>query len=511
MGLLIENCRLNGQDEGSVFVKGNVIERVSDGLTQSVPERTERIDGRGGALFVGLTDTHCHPFSLGRLKRTVDVRGTTSIAGLRLRLSAAVQKTNAGEWVVGRGWDQESLSERRFPSRRDIDDVSRDNPVVLTRVCGHISLLNSMAIRMLGLEGVQGPGYDRDESGSLTGIVREGAQEDVFNRMPKRSGQECLEDVQSVELEAVRCGLTTLHCVLSEDGYRQELESLASLAGLESPSLRYRVYVPFQAMGHLAESGLRTKLNNDRVRVNGVKIYADGSLGAATAALREPYADDRTNTGVLRHSDEELGELVDRADSAGYQVIIHAIGDRAIEQAVGALSRVSGARNKRRHRVEHASLLPRDLRSKMKKHDVRATVQPSFIVSDSWAVKKLGEERVNDLYPLRSMLEEGIVASGSSDAPVEPLSPIVGMWAAMVRGGYGEREKLSLSQSVALYTDNAATNGFDEKTTEITEGGRADFTLLDSDVDRMHPAMLRKVGTAATVVDGKVVYSFEGA
>jgi hypothetical protein len=510
MGLLIENCKLNGTREGSVFVRGNVIERVSESPAQPVPEETQRIDGRGGALLAGLTDTHCHPFSLGRLRRSVDLRGTRSIAGLRLRLYAAVQKTKAGEWVVGGGWDHESLSERRLPSRKDIDDISRDNPVVLTRVCGHISLLNSMAIRVLGLEGVRGPGYDVDEGGSLTGIIREGAQEDAFGRMPKRSSQECLEDILSAELEAARCGLTTLHCVLSEEGYRQELEALASLAGLGNSSLRYRVYVPFQAVGYLAESGLRTKLNNERVRLNGVKIYADGSLGASTAALREPYADDRRNSGVLRHSDEELGELVDKADSAGYQVIVHAIGDRAIEQAVSALSRVSGGENQRRHRVEHASLLPKDLRSKMRRYNIRATVQPSFIVSDSWAARRLGEERVNDLYPLRSMLEEGIMASGSSDAPVESLSPIVGMWAAMVRGGYGEREKLGPWQSIALYTDNAATNGFDEGTARIAEGGRADFTLLDSDMDDMHPAMFRKVGTAATVVDGRVAYSFEG-
>jgi hypothetical protein len=402
------------------------------------------------------------------------------------------------------------LSERRLPGKRDIDDISSDNPVVLTRVCGHISLLNSVAIRVLGLEGVRGPGYEIDESGSLTGIIGEGAQEDAFGRMPKRSSQECLEDILSAELEAARCGLATLHCVLSEDGYKQELEALASLAVLGNASLRYRVYVPFQAVGYLAESGLRTKLNNERLRVNGVKMYADGSLGASTAALREPYADDPENVGVLRHSDDELAELVGRADSENYQVIIHAIGDRAIEQAVSALSSVSGGRNPRRHRVEHASLLPKDLRSKMRKHDICATVQPSFIVSDSWAARRLGEERVNDLYPLRSMLDEGIVASGSSDAPVEPLSPIVGMWAAMVRGGYAEQEKLSLPQSVALYTNNAAKNGFDDKAAQIIEGGRADFTLLDSDIDGIHPAMLRKVGTAATVVDGRVVYSFEG-
>jgi predicted amidohydrolase YtcJ len=242
-----------------------------------------------------------------------------------------------------------------------------------------------------------------------------------------------------------------------------------------------------------------------------VKIYADGSLGASTAALRDPYADDAGNSGILRHTDEELAETVVRADAEGYQVIIHAIGDRAIEQAIGALSTVTGSGNPRRHRIEHASLLPRDLRSKMRAQGIRATVQPCFISSDRWALKRLGEERVRDLYPLRSMLEEGIVASGSSDAPVESLSPVLAMWAAMVRPGYPADERLTLDEALRLYTTNASANGFDEEGAGIEEGGRADFTLLDSDIEGMHPAMLRKVGVAATIVGGRAVYSFEGS
>jgi len=511
VGVLIENCRLQGGGVGSVYVNGGVIERVYDGPGQNVPPETTRLDGRGGSIFQGFADTHCHPFELGALKGAIDLRGTANVTGIRMRLQAAMARVGEGQWVVGRGWDHEAFPAKRLPTRDDIDDVSGRNPVILTRVCGHISLLNTRAIRSLGLEGRRGQGYDTDSSGRLTGIVRETAQDDAFARMPARTSQQCLDDLLSIELEASRGGLTTLHCILSEDGFKQELEALAMLASQEDHLLRYRVYIPSRAVQWAEESGLRTKLAGEKIRLNGVKIYADGSLGASTAALREPYADDPSNVGILRHTDEELAGLVEKAHSAGHQVIVHAIGDRAVEQAISALSAVSGGGNPRRHRVEHASLLPRDLRSKMRKHGLRATVQPCFITSDTWAAARLGEERVKDLYPLKSMLEEGIVASGSSDAPVEKISPVIGMWAAMTRGGVTPGERLPLRQALGLYTENAASNGFDEELVGVKEGRRGDLTLLDSDVEGMHSALLRKVGAAAVLVDGRIVYAYEGA
>jgi predicted amidohydrolase YtcJ len=428
-----------------------------------------------------------------------------------MRLSAAVNRARPGDWVFGRGWDHEAFPDRRLPSLADIDDISPVNPVLLTRVCGHISLLNSGAIRALGLEGREGEGFDRDPGGRLTGILRESAQDEAYGRLPPRSAQDCLDDLLSMEPEATRVGLTTIHCVLSEEGFREELEALAALSTIESSSIRYRAYVPARAVKFLAESPLRGRLEGEPCRINGVKIYADGSLGAGTAALREPYADDPASSGVLRHTDEELAGLVEEADSAGYQVIVHAIGDRAVEQAVGALSPFTSGGNSRRHRVEHASLLPRDLRSKMRKHGIRAAVQPCFITSDTWALKRLGDERVGDLYPFNSMLRDGIVVSGGSDAPVETISPMIGMWAGMTRAGHAPHERLDLGQALGLYTGNAAANGFDESEARLAEGGRADLTLLDSDVSGMHPAMLRKVRPAAVVVGGRVVYSFEGS
>jgi len=300
MGLVIENCKINGTRLGSVYVEDGIIKRVSDDTAQRVPPGTLRVDGHGGALFPGFTDTHCHPFELGLLKKNVDLRGTSNITGVRLRLAAAVRKASPGDWIHGRGWDHEAMSEKRLPSREEIDDISNNNPVVLTRVCGHISLLNSRAIHDLGVQDRKDPGFDRRADDSLTGIVREAAQEEVFRAIPGPSPDSCLQALMSVEYEAAKTGLTEVHCILSEDAYRPELEALIQLSERPS-SLRYRIYVPVKAMDFVKSSGLRNRLATQRLKLAGVKVYTDGSLGASTAALREPYEDDRSNTGTLRY------------------------------------------------------------------------------------------------------------------------------------------------------------------------------------------------------------------
>ena len=504
MGILIEDCTLWSGKPGSVYADGGRIVAVSGHASQQVPSGTVRLDAGGGSLFPGLTDTHCHPFEFGWLKRNVDLNGCRNITGIRLRLASRVQRAGDGEWVTGMGWDQEALAEGRMPSRQDIDDVSPRNPVVLVRVCGHIALLNGRAMALLGLDSRSGPEFERDSAGNLTGIVKESALEDVFASLP-RSEDLSLDYLQLAEGEAVRLGLTTIHAVVSPDGYKEELAALARAAQGGS-GLRYRVYIPHQAIPWVEEKGLRERVPGDRMRINGVKLYADGSLGARTAALREPYSDDPSNSGLLRYSDEELGSLVQESDSAGYQVVIHAIGDRAVEQALGALSPVSGGGNQRRHRIEHASVLPRDLLSRMSRLGIRAAVQPLFITSDTWASSRLGEERVRDLYPLKSMLKAGITASGSSDSPIESFSPLLGIWAAMARGGSSPEESLTLEEGFRLYTEHASSNGFDEGGSGLEEGSLADFTVLDSDVRDMHPALFRKVGVTGVVIGGDLVY-----
>jgi predicted amidohydrolase YtcJ len=504
-GVLIRDCNIRGKPGCSIYCEGGRIVRI--GASEiSAPAGAQVIDANGGSLHPGFVDSHCHPFEYGWLKRSVDLRGTTNMTGVRLRLVAGIQRAGPGEWVSGMGWDQEAFPGKAMPSRSDIDDISPQNPVVLTRVCGHIALLNSRGIEALGLERNSGEEFERGRDGALTGIVKERALDGVYRSLP-RSADRSAGDLQSVEAEAARLGLTALHCIVSPDSYSEELEALAGLNSAGALSLRLRVYVPPESLDFLADSGIGKKLSGGRVRVAGVKVYADGSLGARTAALREPYADDRSNAGMLRYTDEQLSTLVEKVDSRGMQAIIHAIGDRAVEQAAGALGNVAGTKNPRRHRIEHASLLPRDLRSKMTRHSIRAAVQPLFITSDTWAADRLGEERARDLYPLKSILAEGIVASGSSDSPVESMSPILGMWAAMTRGDSGSPEKLTLDQALSIYTTSGESNGFDPAE-GVAEGSPANLTLLDSDTTAMHPALFRKAGVLATVVEGAVVHSY---
>jgi hypothetical protein len=506
-GVLIIDAKVSGLRRGSVYCEGGRVVSVSSDETQRVPEGTQTIDAKGGSVFPGFIDTHCHPFDYGWLKRSVDLRGVANATGIRQRLLAGIRRAGEGEWVTGMGWDQEVWPGRKMPVREDIDVVSPSNPVALSRICGHVALLNSRAIDLLGLEGKRGDEYERDEAGRLTGIVKEKAVAGVFEGMP-RSPQWLAADLQSVEAEAARLGLTSLHTIVSTGGFREELEAIAQLDAAGSLSLRHRVYVPPEALGFVEEKGLREKFAGGMVRLNGVKIFADGSFGARTAALREPYADDPRNLGLLRYRDEELARLVEKVDRLGLQAIVHAIGDRAVEQAAEAIGAVSGTKNPRRHRIEHASLLPRDLLSKMARHGIRAAVQPLFVTSDLWATQRLGEERAKDLYPFRSMLGEGIIVSGSSDSPVESLSPVLGIWAAMTRGGANPNESLGLDDSLSLYTSNAAANGFDDENGLLAEGAPADLTVVDSDTEGMHPALLRKVGVLATVVGGSVAHSF---
>lgn len=502
MKILLQRCSFWPRGSGSVLIVDGKVERVAKSESQPAPDNATVLDAAWGTLLPGLIDTHCHPFELGWLKRNLDLRGTSNITALRMRVAAKAQGLRPGEWIEGMGWDHEAFAERRLPNMSDIDDVSRNNPVILSRVCGHIGLLNSKAIESLGIGDVRGAEYDRNDKGELTGIIRERALVEAYSRVPGSSAGDCAADLSVVEFEAAKSGLTCLHSILSPDNYREELEALLSLATSGKLLLRHRVFVPPEE-AHLVVD-VNRRLEGSRARVNGVKLFCDGSLGAGTAALREPYSDEPSNSGSLRYSDEELAQQVAKADSLGLQVIVHAIGDRAIEQAIDALSVVTGAGNPLRHRIEHASLLPKDLRSKAKKHRIRLTVQPSFITSDVWAEKRLGSERVRDLYPLKSILSEGIVASGGSDAPVESLNPILGMWSSIA--GRISPESLDLDGAQTMYTLNAASNGFDDPSF-VKEGSTGNFTLLDSDVREIHPALLRKVGVAATIVGGELAYS----
>ncbi len=516
--ILIENCNTLPEqgtpNVRSILIQGNSVTALSESPTQSASSDALRIDAFGATVLPGLIDSHCHLVEVGSRPSVIDLRGANSMTSIRMRLFAKVQRATPGEWVIGRGWDQEALVERRFPRRDDIDDLTDQNPTILLRNCGHVGLLNSQALATLGIaesaEDPPGGSFSRDDAGRLDGLVRETALDAAQSLIPPRSVGQAEADILMGEYEAARNGVTTVHCFLSRH-YVTELEAFESLRDAGRLSLRFRLYAPVDALEHLRASGITTRLDDEMLRINGIKLYADGSLGARTAALATDYSDDPGNSGVLRYTDAGLSSLVAESDGLGMQVAIHAIGDRAISQSLDAIADSKIPVVKSRPRIEHASLTPPDLLRRIEEMNVAVSLQPHFVVSDYWAAARLGKERALDLYALRSILERKIVASGGSDAPIESLNPLLGLWAAA--GGTGERseQKIGIDEAVSLYTINSAKNGFDEdQVGTIREGGRADLTLLDSNINGIHPSMIRRVGVAATIVNGRVVYSYEG-
>jgi predicted amidohydrolase YtcJ len=272
--------------------------------------------------------------------------------------------------------------------------------------------------------------------------------------------------------------------------------------------LKVYVGIPDKLLDEAIRLGLSTGFGDDMLRLGFVKIFADGSLGARTAALKEPYSDKPETSGMLLLSQRKLDKFILKAHKSGWQVAIHAIGDRAIESVLKAFERaLKRCPNKcLRHRIEHCSVLNPQLVRQMKKLGLIASIQPHFIVSDFWVVDRVGIERARWVYPFKTLMKEGVIVVSGSDCPVETISPILGIWAAVARKTFME-ENLTVEEALKTYTVNAAYASFDEdKRGTIDVGKFADLTVLSKDLFNIAPNELREVEVEMTIVSGKVVY-----
>jgi predicted amidohydrolase YtcJ len=264
-------------------------------------------------------------------------------------------------------------------------------------------------------------------------------------------------------------------------------------------------------LDELVKLGLLTGFGNHMVKIGFVKIFADGSLGARTAALNEPYSDKPDTNGVMRYTQNELNRLIFKAHKAGLQLGVHAIGDRAVEAVLkafeAALKRVP--RKNHRHRIEHCSVLNPKLIKRMKRITIIASVQPHFVFSDFWVTDRLGKARARWVYPFKTLMQEGLVCAAGSDCPVEPISPLLGIWAATTRKNYPE-ESLMVEEALKMYTMNAAYASFDEKHKGTIEKGKlADLTLLSDNPRGVSKEKIKDVSVKMVIVDGKIVYAKE--
>ncbi len=454
--LAIENARIMGSYERSCLVieDGKISDLGTSDTCEKYRGRAKFLDAEGRVLIPGLVDSHMHLLSYALSMRSLDLRGIKSIDELREAVKSRVKVSKPGEWIIGHGWDQENFRDGRYPRKEDLDDISPENPLLLTRICLHAGVLNSRAMKELGV------GKDllfEDELYSAIRKVRSPIDKFTLLKAMKR---------------LLSYGITEVHSMDAS------LEELSILGGMDMP-IRVRLY-------------LSEGLSSDNALVEGVKVYADGSFGARTAALREEYEDDPGNMGVLLKGWREIYALSRSLAERGKLLAVHAIGDRALEEVIKALE--MGANNLR---IEHASLIPQDLLerlSKAKPHLI--AVQPHFTISDWWLGKRLGE-RVKYAYRFSDMLGVGLRIRGSSDSPVEPENPWMSIEAALTGGELGVKP-LSMDQALSIYSS------------ELSVGSEANLTLLDANPWSTNRYDISGIRASLTIVKGLVAYDPEG-
>jgi predicted amidohydrolase YtcJ len=474
-----------------------------------VGKETKVIDAKNKTVVPGFVDCHVHMTSFGWSLQTLDLRNIKSIKEMQQKLQEHAEKNPEKSWILGGRWDQEKFAEKRFPTRWDLDKAFADKPVFLVRVCGHLAVVNSKALQQAGITEktiVEGGEIDLDKTtDEPNGIIRENALEIVRKAIPKPNPKE-LEKVCLIACKkAVETGLTGVHWIVDSADEIRVIQKLYSEGKLP---LRVYLGIPVDLLDELVNLGFSTGFGNDMVRVGFVKIFADGSLGARTAALKQPYSDKPEISGMLTCTQTKLDRFVLKAHKAGLQLGVHAIGDRAIEAVLKAYSKTlkEFPRENHRHRIEHCSVLNPKLIRRMKRLGLIASVQPHFVVSDFWVVERVGKDRARWVYPFKTLMREGLVVVSGSDCPVEPINPILGVWAAVARKSFAE-ESLTFEEALRTYTLNAAYASYDENKKGTIEVGKfADLTILSGDLDTVSPERIKDIAVEMVLVNGEVVY-----
>jgi predicted amidohydrolase YtcJ len=504
-----------GIENGRIVAVGSNAE-----VTAAIAGQVETVTLPGRLVTPGLVDGHCHFLNYGLYLRRVDLRDLPSLAACRERIREAVRSRAPGEWIVGRGWNHHYWEEQREPHRGDMDDIAPENPIMMVRACGHSQWLNSRALEAAKITRATpdpaGGRIDRDPAtGEPTGMLRE-LRTFVERAIPAPSLEERRKAALLAQQRALRLGITGAHTC---ERY-QQWEAFDALD--REGALKVRIYHLLwpEDLDEAAANGVRPGCGSDRLWAGHMKLYADGSLGAGTALLHEPYTDEPGNSGLEVLSLRLLQEKIELAYRRGYDVGIHAIGDKAVTHCLLAIAAAREAHpGPRRDRIEHVQTYrPEDL-TRFRELGIVASVQPCFVSTD-WCVaeKRWGAARCRTGYAWRSLKDAGIPLLFGSDAPVEPMDPMLGLQAAVTRqtpdgnppGGWHPEQRLSLEEGLQGFTAAPAwVSRREDRSGSIRVGHWADLTVFARDLFTTPPAEWTSVPVEMTVVNGEVLFQGE--
>lgn len=503
----------------AVAARGERIVYVGDsaGAAALVGERTHVV--AGAFVAPGFGDAHVHFTDGGFQLASVDLRPAKSKEEFVRRLGAFAKTRKPGEWILGGDWDHESWEGAPLPERGWIDSVTPDNPVFVNRLDGHMALANSAALRLAGISAetrdIAGGTIVRDLAGEPTGVLKDEAMGPVYRVMPPASAEQMDSALVRAMRWAASKGVTSVGSVSA--GWDQ-VAALRRAHAAGQLTIRVSTYVPLGDWRAAAETLRVHGAGDDVLRVAGVKGYVDGSLGSTTALLERPYLDEPGSTGLLTTPRDSLASWIGRADSAGLQVAVHAIGDRAnriVLDIYDSVAAAHGARD-RRFRIEHAQHLRPDDIPRFAPLGVIASMQPYHIADDGrWAWKRIGPELTRTTYALRSLLDAKARLALGSDWTVAPIEPLLGLKAAVTRqtldgknpGGWVPEERITLEEALRGYTAGVAYADFGEQVRGVLKVGQlADLVVLDQDLFGIPPETIDQVRVLTTVMNGRVAY-----
>lgn len=545
--VMAEAMLIDGDTITAVGSDAEILARIREISAGTGSETVTAVDLAGRCVLPAFNDSHCHLLATGLNQIRLDLRGVRSCEEIvergRAYLSSA--SLSADDWIVGYGFDQNLFADRRLPDLSTAEAISPDRPVFLDRVCGHVGAVNRAALAIAGYDEntvITGGVLARDENGKLNGILKEAALDRMRRLITEPSPAMLEAALLHAMQDANRFGLAS---VQTDDLESAALDSVIALYHkLESEGrLTLRIYEEIQQprvpqLQEFLARRLRTGDGDDFFRIGNIKLLTDGSLGARTAYMRQPYADAPETAGVAVYTQDALNEVVALAHRNGMQVAFHAIGDGAIEQVINSVEYAGKAEAKasaslsdekishseahaytaaasHRHRIVHCQFIGEDLLARIKDAGLCADIQPPFTASDYPIVDaRVGVERSDWSYVWRTMAEAGIPLGGGSDSPVETMNPIWGIDCAVNRTdlthlpvkGWHASQCLTVPQAISLYTRGSAYTEFSEhRKGQIAEGMLADFIVLSEDIFEVETRRIRDIQVLETYVGGRPV------
>jgi len=481
----------------------------------------QQIDAQGRSLLPGLSDAHAHMYGLGFLNISLNLLGTTSVADAVSQIAAYAVNNPHSDWIQGRGWNQVIWPEQEFPTAADIDAAVSDRPVWLRRVDGHAGWANSAALRIAGIDDDTpdpvGGKIIRDDNGHATGVLVDKAMGLVSRHLPTPDKDDVRAAYRAATEVLLPLGVTAVH-----DAGISIAEAEVYIAMADDAALKLRIYAMLSNAGPNLDAVGKPMIayGNDHLDIRAVKIYADGALGSRGAAMLAPYSDDIENYGLPFLSSDELFESVKKANSMGFQVGVHAIGDRGNRIVLDAFERAQNSKpSKLRNRVEHAQIIALDDIPRFAELGIIASMQPTHATSDmNMAEDRIGAERIKGGYAWRKLLDSGAVIASGSDFPVELPNPFHGLHAAVTRqnrdnlpaAGWYSSEALARAEALHSFTLAAAYAAHQEDRFGSLEPGKwADFIIVDRDYFAIPAEQIDDIQVLETWVGGERVYQRE--